>query len=161
MAAAQVQTATTFTTPSSPLPMSGLASFLNNIFASFSNLDQTLTGVNFGAANTDNPITISLPQGFTRYLVQNVYISGASADISAATCSLWTGAGGTGVSIVPSASAVTVSATADATVNNLQSAPVTDSGTRSYTSTTLYFRTQTAASGSPTASVTIRYASLP
>lgn len=159
--ATQVQTQTTFITPSSPLPMSALASFLNNIFASIANLSQTLTGVNFGAANTDNPITISLPQGFTRYLVTNVIISGASADISAATCSLWTGAGGTGVSIVPSASAVSVPAIADATVNNAENITITDSATRSYTSTTLYFRTQTAASGSPTASVTIRYVPLP
>jgi hypothetical protein len=161
MAATQLQSVTNFTTPSSPLPMSGLASFLNNIFSWVGILMASVSGINFGSANTDYVVNISLPAGFTRYLISSVSISGASADISAATCGLFTATGGGGTAIVASGSAITVSATADATNNNAMSFALTDQNTRSYTVTALYFRVQSAASGTPTASVTVRYIPLP
>src|SRR6266576_3173052 len=76
-----------------------------------------LTGVNFNAANSDNPIAVSLPTGVTRYMVSAVLLSKASASISTATAGLFTAAAAGGVPIVNGGSAITVTATA-ANTNN-------------------------------------------
>ena len=160
MAAAQVQTATTFTTPSSPLPMSGLASFLNNVLSCLGMLIQTLTGVSFNSGNTDYQIVISLPAGFTRYFINTVCISGASGTLTTATAGLFTATGGGGVTIAAN-QAVTVSTASNDTVNNMQSLTLTGTATTAFSDTALYFRIGTAEGSAQTASVTVRYTPLP
>ena len=56
--------------------------------------------VNFNGANTDTPIAIALPTGFTRYQVVGCIISGASHTLVTATAGLFTAPGGTGTAIV-------------------------------------------------------------
>ena len=120
--------------------------------------------VNFNAANTDNAIAITLPTGFTRYIVSAVRISGASASITTATCGLFTAAAAAGTAIVTSASAITVSTATEGTNNNSQALTVNNSNTQSYLLSSvpsLYFRTQTAQGSAATANVQIIVAMLP
>lgn len=117
-------------------------------FVSASTIAIRLTGVNFNAANNDNPIAIALPTGVTRYQVAGVFLSKASASISSATAGLFTAASAGGVAIVTGGTAITVTATAADTNNNSQSMTVNNANTEACTETTLYFRTA-AAQGAP------------
>lgn len=112
-----------------------------------------ITGVNFNSANSDNAISVSLPSGFTRYRVSNVMISHASGALTTATCSVWTGTGGTGTNIVAAATAITVSTASENTNNNTQNLTIVNSGTISFTASTLYFRVQTPQGSAATADV--------
>lgn len=114
-----------------------------------------LSAVNFNLANTDNIITVTLPTGFSRYVVESVRISGASASISTATAGLFTASGGGGVAIVTGATAITVTSAADATNNNTMSFAINNSNTESYTAGTLFFRTAAAQGSAATANVTL------
>lgn len=117
--------------------------------------------VNFNAGAADTAIPIKLPPGCTRYNINTVWISGASHSLTTATAGLFTAAAGGGVAIVTAASAITVSATADATNNNMQSMTVNNGNTESYTAATLYWRVGTAEGAAATASVSICYRPLP
>lgn len=110
--------------------------------------------VNFNAANTDTPVTISLPPGVSRYAVSSVWLNNASASISTATVSVRTGAGATGATIA-AAQAITVTATATDTVNNAQSLTLTNATTEAYNDLILYVRVGTAQGGAATADVLI------
>lgn len=114
-----------------------------------------LNGVNFNAANNDNPITITLPTGVTRYQVSGVFINKASASISTATAGLFTAAAAGGVAIVTGGSTITVTATAGDTNNNSQSMTVNNAATEAYDVATLYFRTATAQGSAATADVIV------
>jgi hypothetical protein len=120
--------------------------------------------VDFNTGTADTAIPISLPPGYTRYIVEAVRISGASHDISTATAGVFTATAGGGVAIVTAASSITVTATADATNNNTQAMTVNDADTRSYLlagQPTLYFRVGTAEGSAATANVTISVSPLP
>jgi hypothetical protein len=75
--------------------------------------------VNFNAVG-DTPIDIPLPQGFSTYAVDMVFIANASAAINGAKIGLFTQAGGAGAAIVAGGTAVTVSSAAPDTANNMQ-----------------------------------------
>lgn len=111
--------------------------------------------VNFNSANTDTALPITLPPGFTRYVVQSVRISGASQTLTTATAGAFTAAAGGGVAVVTAASAITVSTAADATNNNTQAMTVNNAATESYTAAILYFRVATAQGAAATGTVTI------
>jgi hypothetical protein len=151
------------TTPSSPLTMSALATFLNGVFALIDKLCAVGAALNFNSGATDNAITINLPAGFTRYVVTDIRISGASASISTATLSVYTATGGSGGSGVAVASdqAITVTSASQNTNNNAMSLTLNDSATRSYNAATLYARVGTAEGGTATANVSISYKPLP
>lgn len=119
----------------------------------------TATAVNFNSANTDTTITITLPTGFTKYVVSRVYIYGASASISTATCGLFTAAAAAGFAIVASGTAITVTATAAATANSAQI--MTLVSTSFFTGTSLFFRVQTAQGSPATANVVVEVLMLP
>lgn len=110
------------------------------------------TGVNFNSANTDTPITIALPTGYTRYRVSTVFISGASASLSTATFGLFTAAAGAGTAIL-TGQAITVTSASEGTNNNMQSTGTTNASTQSFNVATLYFRVQTAQGSPATGSV--------
>jgi len=113
-----------------------------------------LSGVNFNSANTDNPITISLPSGITRYTVVTFYISGASASLSTATCAIYTAASAGGVTVAGS-TVITVTATAENTNNNTQSVTPSTASTESFNVGTLFFRVLNAEGSAATGNVTL------
>ena len=117
--------------------------------------------VNFNAANADTAIPITLPPGFTRYHIDAVFISGASASLTTATCGLFTATGGGGIAIVTGGSAVTVSSPSNDTNNNMQSFAINNQNSMSFSDATLYFRVGTAEGSAATGKVTVSYAPLP
>ena len=122
------------------------------------------SAVNFNSTNTDTAIPISLPTGFTRYLVSNVRISGASASISTATFGLFTASAGGGTAIISAGTVITVTTAADGTNNNAQINNATNTGTQAYTLAgfpTLYFRVGTPQGSAATASVEVIIIPLP
>jgi hypothetical protein len=119
-----------------------------------------LKAVNFNAANTDNQISVAVPQGFSRYRVVELYISGASQSLTTATCGLFTATGAGGTAIVTGGTAITVSTASENTTNNMQSFTINNTGTQSFTDTILYFRVQTAEGAAATANVTLLIAPL-
>jgi parallel beta-helix repeat protein len=117
-----------------------------------------LTGVNFNSGNTDNAITIALPSGYTRYAPNLVLITHASGTLTTSTFGVFTGAGGTGTTIVAS-TANTVSTSAENTTNNGQSVSIGFGG--SFNIATLYFRVLTPQGSAATADVTLVVRALP
>lgn len=110
--------------------------------------------VNFNAAG-DTQIPITLPTGFTRYRLNFVEISGASGDISTATAGVFTGAGGTGTTIVTAASAITVNTASENTANNgMVMALAFSSSTGTLNAATIYFKV--VATVNQTATVTVQ-----
>lgn len=122
----------------------------------------SVAGVNFNSANTDTPFTISLPTGFTRYVISTVRISGASASLSTATFGVFTAPAGGGVAIVSSGATITITTASENTNNNALSAVGINNGaTQSYNGSTVYFRVVNAQGSAATGNVTISYFALP
>ena len=112
------------------------------------------SGVNFNSANSDNPITITLPTGFTRYRVDSCILSGASGSLSTATCAIYTAASAGGV-VVAGSTIITVTATAESTNNNMQVITPSLANTESYNVAALYFRVLTAEGSAATGNVSL------
>lgn len=130
------------------------SSQVGNPSASISNIKIKMTGINFNSAASDNIITFTLPPAIKRYVVDSVYINNASHTLATATLSVRTGAGGTGATIAAD-QAITVTATATDTANNVQALTLTGANTMAYNDTTLYFRVGTAEGAAATADVII------
>jgi len=118
-------------------------------------------GINFNATNTDFPVPINLPVGFTRWRPQLLVISGASGTLTTATCSLWTQAGGSGVAIISSGTAITVATNLSDTNNNGQVFAPNNANTLFYVNTTIYFRVQNPQGVAATANFSVLYYPLP
>ncbi len=120
---------------------------------------RTVASVNFNSANTDTSIPITLPPGYTRYRVNQIIISGASASIGTATWGLFTAAAGGGVAISAAGQATGVTSAAENTAANMAvTAPATlAQNTTSLNAATLFFRVGTAQGSPATATVTIIY----
>ena len=129
-----------------------------NTYGMFSYTKQS---INFNASNSDNPLLINLPAGYTRYRIHQILISNASQTLSTATCGVFTQAAAAGVAIVTSGSSITVTQSAEDTVNNMQALTINNQNTMSLIDTTLYFRVQTAQGAPATGTVTIFYQPLP
>lgn len=121
----------------------------------------TLQGVNFNLTNNDNPININLPLGYTRYRIEQIIISGASASLSTATCGVFTAAAAGGTAIVTSGTAITVTSAANDTANNMQSLTINNQAIAAYSDPILFFRTQTPQGAPATGNVSIFYQPLP
>ncbi len=109
-------------------------------------------GINFNQTNTDNAFTLILPTGITRYTVNNIRLSNASASISTATVGMFTATGGGGQTIAAN-QAITITQTAADTNNNAMILTLTNGNTMAYTDTTLQFRLGTAQGAPATADV--------
>lgn len=127
----------------------------------YGQFQSAVSGINFNAANTDTPIPILLPTGFTRYRVASIVISGATASLSTATCGVFTAQSAGGTAVVTSGSAITVTASTVDTNNNMQSLTVNDQNTMALSDGTLFFRVQNAQGSAAAANVTVRYEPLP
>jgi hypothetical protein len=114
-----------------------------------------VTTVDFNAANTDTPIPVVPPAGYTRYIVNSVRIAGASASITTATFGMFSAAAGGGTAIVASGTALTITSASEGTNNNAQLLGVVNVQTNSWNLATLYFRVQTAQGSPATAKVAI------
>ncbi len=125
-------------------------------------LISTSISVDFSVGG-DNNVTIQLPVGITRITTVQVLISGASADISAATFGLFTATGGGGTAIISSGTAITVTTAADNTNNNIQNINATNVNTESFlpVANTIYFRIGTTAAAGRTANVQVSYRAVP
>lgn len=83
--------------------------------------EAVISFVEFGTGNTDYPIQLPLPpRGFTRYSLRSIFVSGADASLSPATCGVWTGPEMSGVLLVTSGTALTITTAADSTSGNMQ-----------------------------------------
>jgi hypothetical protein len=116
-----------------------------------------LTAVNFNTANNDNPITITLPTGFTRFRFFACMVDHPSTTFSTATFGVFSAAAGAGTALLttsPTTAAFT--STAENTAGNMMSPAVFAGGlTQSFNVGTIYFRTVTANGSAATADVTI------
>lgn len=110
-------------------------------------------GVNFNSANTDTPVQIS-PLPSSRYVINGVYISNASASISTATVGVFTATGGGGQTIAAD-QAITVTAAASNTNNNAMQLSITNTNSMAYNSSSLQVRVGTAQGSAATADVCI------
>lgn len=120
---------------------------------------QRAAAVNFNSANSDTQLAIKLPTGYTRYRINQIIISGASATITTATWGLFTAAAGGGTAISAAGQPITVSSASESTVNNMMvvaPASITQN-LQSFNNTTLFFRVGTAQGSAATATVTIIY----
>lgn len=117
--------------------------------------------VNFNSENTDNPISINLPAGYTRYRIHQILLSGATASLSTATCGVFTATGAGGTAIVTTGTAITVTATQGDTNNNMQSFTINDQNTMALIDTTIFFRVQNAQGSAALGNVTVFYQPLP
>lgn len=120
-----------------------------------------LLSVNFNAANTDNVLPVNLPAGYTRYLINLVMLSGATASLSTATCGLFTATGGGGTAVIASNTAITVTSSGIDQNNNLMIFTVTNINTQAWSDTTLFFRVQTPQGNAAFGNVTLLYNPLP
>lgn len=123
------------------------------------------SSVNFNSANTDTAITILLPTGYTRFIVNRVIISHASASLTTSTVGVFSATGGGGVAL-QSLTANTVSTASDATANNAQNIAsgvtnVSFVGASLATPNTIYFRVGTPQGSAATADVTVFYHAIP
>lgn len=121
----------------------------------------SLVGINFNATNSDNPININLPAGYTRYRIEQIILSGASASLTVATCGVFTAMGAGGTAIVSSGSSITVSQTVTDTINNMQSFTIQNQNTMFYNDPVLYFRVQTPVGSAALGNVSVFYQPLP
>ena len=119
------------------------------------------TNINFNAANTDNPISINLPAGYTRYRISNILISGSSGTLASCTCGVFTGVGAGGNAVVAGGTAVTITTNVLDANNNMQFLTVIQQNTTAWSDIVLYFRVQAPQGVAATASVSIRYEPLP
>lgn len=123
----------------------------------------TTTGVNMNATGDTSIAIPALPTGYTRYLVNAIYISNASHTLASASVGVFTAASAGGQTVA-AAQTPTVTATADATVNNSQALTLTNANTMSYlaaTETTLFFHVATGEGTAATATVTVVITPLP
>lgn len=114
-----------------------------------------ITSVNFNSANTDNAITITLPSGYSRFQVSNVFISHASGTLTTSTFGVFTATGGGGTALVASGTACTITTASEGTNNNAMNCTIAVTGAQSFNVSTVYFRVQTPQGSAATADVTL------
>lgn len=104
--------------------------------------------VDFNTANTDYPITVNLPAGFTRFLILGCRVvnTGTAASINTATAGLFTSAAGGGTALVASGTALSgLTSNAAGTSGSKADLTLTAAASNAYhTDTTMFFRVQTA-----------------
>ncbi len=159
--------ATFLATPSSANLASALTDELGSGKAIFSTampnfIEFHATGINFNSGNTDTTIAITLPTGYTRYVIQSVRVYGASQTLTTATFGVFTSTGGGGTAIVASGTACTVSTATDGTSGNLQGPTIAAAFSFSVAGfPNLYFRVQNAQGAAATGNVLIALIAMP
>lgn len=134
---------------------SGVA--LTNLYGDLVN---SVLGINFNAI-ADNVVPVNLPQGYTRYRVDKIIISGATASLTTARIGVFTATGGTGIAVVAASTVVTVNTSLLDTNNNMQSLTIANQDTLALSDTVLYFRVSTPQGSPAQGNVSIFYKPLP
>lgn len=117
----------------------------------------SVRAVNFNSATTDTSVAVNLPVGTTLWRLDQIAISNASHTLTTATIGVFTGAGGTGTTLLAD-SAVTV---ATATVGGANSAQVLSGvATVNTNATTIFVRIGTPEGAASTADVILTIAYL-
>jgi hypothetical protein len=111
------------------------------------------TTINFNAGTSDTALSLA-PLPTTRYSIDAVRITNASASLSTATIGVFTATGGGGQTIAAN-QAITVTATATDTVNNTMALTLTNQNTEAYNDATLQIRIGTAQGSAATGDVCI------
>jgi hypothetical protein len=120
------------------------------------------TGVNFNAV-ADTALTLTLPTGYTRASVFRTSVDHCSATTTSAQFSIFTASGGGGTSMI-TITASTVSATADATVNNFMTVnglSISAIASALSPANTLQFRVTTGQGSAATCDVAVYYYVMP
>jgi hypothetical protein len=124
-------------------------------------LEFTLSAANFNST-ADQPITITLPTGRTRYQLLAVIVSNPSISLTTAVGGIYTAAAKGGVAVVGAGTVYSTLTTNTAgTSGSLFSPGITNSTTAFYNSATLYFALTTAQGAAATADITIQIRPLP
>jgi len=137
---------------------------LGNTSYSVSTINFVITGVNFNSANTDNAINISLPTGFTRYLINSVRTVNCTGTLNAVTIGVFTATGGGGTAVVTGGSGVGVTTGSDTTNGNAGANTVNNPNTLAYKLTdvpTIYYRVQNAQGTATTGTVILQITPIP
>jgi hypothetical protein len=115
-----------------------------------------VTGVNANSANTDTPITITLPTGYTKYRMQGVFSYNPSTSLTTATAGVFTGAGGTGTTVVTSAALSSLTTNTAGSSGSLFAHPVVNVNAAFFNSATLFYRIGSAQGSAATVDVLIQ-----
>jgi hypothetical protein len=111
-----------------------------------------IMGLGLSLAATGDIATFTLPAppaGFSRYIIVQLRVSGASGNISTGVVGVWTGANETGVNVVAQ-TATGITTGADGTNGNANALPGVNSNTQVYTPTgfpQLFLHVSTAVAG--------------
>lgn len=119
-------------------------------------IDVGITGINANSANTDNAITITLPTGYTKYRINNVMSYNPSTSLTNATAGVFTGAGGTGTTVVSNVALSALTTNAAGTSGSLLAHAVVNVNSAFFNSSTLFYRIGTAQGSAATVDVTIQ-----
>lgn len=107
-------------------------------------LEYRAVAVDFTSNTADvATIPITLPTGFTRYYIFSIRIAHASGSLATGTIGIFTGAGGTGVTIVTGASALSITTASENTNNNATTLTLQNATTTTFTAANLFVRTTT------------------
>lgn len=123
------------------------------------------TAVDFNTTNTDYPIAITLPTGYTKYQLASIRIfnSGTTASLTTATYGVWTGAGETGTVLVTSGAVLSgITSNAALTSSAVTTSTLTLSNFWISSATnTIYFRMKTAQGAAASGTVVLQIIPFP
>jgi len=120
--------------------------------------------VDFNSADTDFALPVTLPTGYTKYLVNGFRIFNASGTLTTSRFGIFDATGGGGNVLVAAGSAPTITTTTDGATNNAMGFASLTANTASRALTgypNIYFRVSTPQGSAATASVTMLIVALP
>lgn len=121
----------------------------------------TLPSANFNST-ADQPITITLPTGYTRYQIQRIAVSNPSISMTTAVGGVYTAVTKGGVVVTPASQAYSgLTTNAANTSGNLLNVGLGAGSTTAFNATTLYLSLTTPQSTAATADVTVYIQPLP
>jgi hypothetical protein len=115
-----------------------------------------VTGINANSANTDTPITVTLPNGYTKYRINGVFSYNPSTSLTNATAGVFTAAGGTGTTVVTNVALSSLTNNTAGTSGSFFAHGVVNVNATFFNSPTLYYRIGTAQGSAATVDVTIQ-----
>lgn len=120
-----------------------------------------VSGVNVNSANTDYPIAIALPVGYTKYRVVRVLAYNPSISLTTATAGVFTAAAAGGTTIVTNVALSALTTNTAGTSGCLLAFTVINTNTTYFTDAILYFRVGTAQGSAATCDVYIEVNPIP
>lgn len=134
-----------------------LRSYLTQLVQELPALRFTYPAVNLNSSATDNAVSILVPSGIGRYILDKAYLTNLSVGLNSnvGTFGLYTASGGLG-STLSTAATMTITSTSADTFGNLQLLALSTTGAlNALTDTTLYGRVVAASSVAVTADLVL------